>query len=259
MHLKLISCNVFMREAAICLARSPHIIDVEFTELGEHVHPDKLRALLQGHIDAADERVTPYDAILLLFGICGNATAGLQARRAPLVLPRAHDCCTILLGSRDAFKEHFADNPSMPFSSSGYMERGDYYMRTDDGESALHYGDAYAAYVEQYGEENARFIWDSLHPKHPELESKAVFIDLPETHHLGAAERFREKVEADGKTCTVLPGSLSLIDGLLSGAWDPECFLKVEPGQSIQAVYDWDEVVRAGEGENVQQPTRHVQ
>ena len=34
MLLKLIACNVFMREACLCIARSPHVIDVDFLELG---------------------------------------------------------------------------------------------------------------------------------------------------------------------------------------------------------------------------------
>jgi len=43
MHLKLISCNVFQREASWCIARSPHVIDVECTELGEHARSVGLR------------------------------------------------------------------------------------------------------------------------------------------------------------------------------------------------------------------------
>ena len=248
MRLKLIACNVFMREAAICLARSPHIIDVTFTELGEHAQSDKLRDILQGHIDAVEQCATPYDAVLLLFGLCGNATVGLQARGTPLILPRAHDCCTILLGSKQAFQEHFSDNPSTPFSSAGYIERGDYYMRTTEDGEELQHGDAYAAYVEQYGEENARYIWESMHPERPESDAPAVFIDIPETRHLGYAEQFKSRVEEDGKTCLVLPGSLKMIDGLLNGTWDEELFLRVEPGQQIEGVYDWDTVVRAGGG-----------
>ncbi len=245
MLLKLIACNVFMREVCHCVARSPHIIDVEFTELGEHIHPENLRGTIQGRIDAAGQSAKRYEAVLLAFGMCGNAAVGLQARSAPLVIPRAHDCCTVLLGARSAFKEHFADNPSMPFSSAGYIERGEYYLRKEDGESRIAYGDQYAAYVEQYGEENAKYIWDQMHPPHPELGNKAVFIDIPETAHLGYWERFKQQAEADGKEATRLVGSLRLIQSLISGAWDEADFLVVPPGQRIVGVYDWERVVRA--------------
>jgi hypothetical protein len=245
MRLKLIACNVFMREACFCVARSPHVIDVEFTELGDHIHSETLRGMLQARIDAVEASGKKYDAIVLLFGLCGNATVGLQARTMPLVIPRAHDCCTILLGSKDAFRTYFSDNPSRPFSSAGYLERGDYYMRVEDGENRMHYGDAYAAYVEQYGEENAKYIWETMHPAHVEIDQQAFFIEIPETAELGYAAQFKTRVEAEGKTCTVLPGSLEIVRKLLDGEWDEQVFLKVAAGRTVQGVYDWVEVIRS--------------
>ena len=170
----------------------------------------------------------------------------LHARKTRLVMPRAHDCCTILLGSKERFKECFQDNPSMPFSSAGYMERGDYYVRTDEAEGTIHYGDQYAALVVQYGEENARYVWEAMHPKELEQTSnKVVFIDLPETAALGYAQCFQAKAEKDGKLCIRVEGSLALIQNLLKGDWNPADFLVVEPGQQTVGVYDWTEIIRA--------------
>lgn len=246
MLLKLIACNVFMREACGCIARSPHVIDVEFLELGEHAQPQVLNASLQAKIDQTEQASKTYDAILLLYGLCGNAAVGLQARKTKLVLPRAHDCCTILLGSKERFQEHFQDNPSTPFSSVGYLERGSYYLRTEGGERQLQFGDQYAALVAQYGEDNAKYIWESMYPQTADPEgSRVVFIELPETSDLGAADRFRTQAERHGKTCQQLDGSLSLIRRLLNGDWDPADFLVVEPNHQTTGVYDWTEIVRA--------------
>lgn len=246
MLLKLIACNVFMREACLCIARSPHVIDVDFFELGEHMQPQRLREALQAKIDEAGRAAKNYDAILLLYGLCGNAAVGLQATRVRLVIPRAHDCCTILLGSRHRFQEHFQANPSMPFSSVGYVERGSYYIRTSEGDGQIRYGDQYAALVEQYGEDNAKYIWESMHPPGTEqVDHQAIFIDLPETAPLGRLERFRQQAEQEGKTCVRLEGSLTLIRNLLDGQWNPADFLIVEPGQQTAGVYDWSEIIRA--------------
>lgn len=245
MHLKIIACNVFQREVCLCAAQSPHVIDLEFTELGEHVHSDTLRGKLQARIDAAEAAAKTYDAIVLLFGICGNATIGLEARKTRLVIPRAHDCCTVLLGSRDKFKEHFGDKPSTPFGSAGYLERGDYYMRMENGEATLHFGDAFAAYVEQYGEENARYIWETMHPQEKVGDKRAVFIDIPETSHLGYADQFKARAEADGREFVRLQGSLTLIRDLLNGTWRQSEVLEVPPGHKVAGVYDWDEIIRA--------------
>lgn len=244
MHLKLISCNVFQRETSWCLARTPHVIDVEYTELGEHARSNGLRQLIQSRIDATEASGKHYDAILLLFGLCGNATVGIQARRTPLVIPRAHDCCTILLGSKAKFAEHFGTAPSTPFSSAGYIERGNYFLRTgDDGNSEVEYGDSYQALVEKYGEEDAKYIWAEMHPDHG--DDKAVFIDLPQTTHLGYAKEFRTKAAAAGKQPVELPGDIRLIQNLINGEWDPKEYLRVPPASAIDGVYDWDEVMRA--------------
>lgn len=247
MLFKLLACNVFMREACLAIARSPHVVDVEFFELGEHVNSTALRSRLQAAIDAAAASPKRYEAVLLLYGLCGNTVVGLEARGAPLVLPRAHDCCTVLLGARATFQEHFADNPSLPFSCAGYMERGEYYLRTIGEEgSRLYYGDQYAALVEQYGEENAKYVWETMHPPHLEqADRRAVFIAHPETAALGHAERFAAAAAAEGKTLVRLDGSLRLIHALLAGVWDPVEFLVVQPGQRITGVYDWTEIVRA--------------
>ena len=125
-----------------------------------------------GRIDATEASGKNYDAILLLFGVCGNATVGIQARRTRLVIPRAHDCCTILLGSKASFTEHFGKAPSTPFSSAGYIERGSYFLRTeDDGSAHVQMGDSYQALVEKYGEEDAKYIWAEMYPEHKDRKS----------------------------------------------------------------------------------------
>ncbi len=246
-RLRVIACNLFWRELCWCAARTPNLLDIEFVELGEHAQPNRLRERLQERITAAENEDKAYDAILLAFGLCGNATVGLRSARTPLILPRAHDCATLLLGSREIFRKHFADNPSRGFSSSGYMERGDYFLRTDEaGGTRVQPGDEYAAYVAQYGEENARYLMETLNPAHAAGDdTSAIFIEIPETRGAGALERFLEKAQAAGKTALVLPGNLRLIRMLLDGEWPEAEFLTAPAGQAIAGVYDWDRIVKA--------------
>src|SRR5512145_3012711 len=111
---KLIGCEVFLRELCAAIAESPNAIDPEFLEIGLHNEPGRLRGALQARIDAAGDGC---EAVLLAYGLCGNGLAGLRAGRVPLVIPRAHDCCTILLGSRAAYEEHFGRSPSASWTS----------------------------------------------------------------------------------------------------------------------------------------------
>jgi hypothetical protein len=253
MELKLIACEVFFREICLCAASSPHRIDVEFTEKGAHDKSDVLRGIIQEKITAAESGTRRYDAILLGFGLCGNSVLGMRAGSVPLVIPRAHDCCTIFLGSRAEFARHFKDNPSMPFSSTGYMERGGtpiHEATTLDFVPGV--SKEYQDLVAQYGEENARYIYETLTVSTDRAvgntgDNRVVFIDVPEFSHLGFADRCRAQAEAAGKQFQVLPGDMRLIRKLVRGEWDPEEFLVVEPGRKIGGVYDWEKIMRAEE------------
>jgi len=243
MVLKLIACEVFYREVCLCVATSPHRVDLEFTEKNAHERSDFLRALVQSKIDAAETGSVAYDAILLGFGLCGNGVLGAAAKKTPLVLPRAHDCCTLFLGSRRAFKEHFSDNPSLPFSSVGYMERGGTWMHDASAIQVPGLNKKFEEYATLYGVENAKYIMETLTAS--QQDNQIVFIDVPELSYLGFAEKAKAEAQASGRQFVQLPGDMRLIRKLVHGDWDAEEFLVLKPGQKIGAVYDWDEIVRA--------------
>jgi hypothetical protein len=243
---RLIACNVFQRELSIALGASRHIVDPEFLELGLHERADNLRATLQQRIDEASRARAPggepYDAILLAYGLCGNGTAGLEARNLPIVMPRAHDCCTVLLGSRAALAEYFGDSPSASWSSAGYVERGATYFRSSVLGQSSGIGLEYTALVEQYGEENAAYVWETLHPELHETTLR--YIETPETAHLGFADLLRDRAAAEGKDFLLIPGSSRLLRALVDGEWDPDEFLVVPPGGRIEPAWDLERVVQ---------------
>jgi hypothetical protein len=241
LRLKLIACNVFQREICYCLARVPHVIDPEFIELGAHSNPGLLRRRIQERIDAAEESGTKYDAILLLYGLCGNAGAGLIARGAPLVMPRAHDCATVLLGSKARFAEVFGDNPSRPFSSVGYFERSGESYRSEGG--VWDGSDTYEDYVERYGEDNARYLWETLHA--PVSDGSALFIDIPETTSAEVAVLALRRLSECGLAARKVAGSLRLIESLLGGIWSDDDFVVIPVKGRTRGVYDHDRVIEA--------------
>jgi hypothetical protein len=245
MVLKLIACEVLYREVCHHTARSPHRVDIDFNEKDAHDRSDVLRALLQSKIDAAESAKRRYDAVLLAYGLCGNSTLDLRARSIPLVIPRAHDCCTLFLGSKERYKEHFAANPSLPFSAAGYMERGESVFHTG-GTADGGAGEAkFRELVERYGEENARYVWQTMYVAPTHGDNRLVYIRVPETDHLGYDRRCREAAAREGKEYVELAGDSRLVRLLVSGEWDPAEFLTVPPGERIGGVYDWDEIIRA--------------
>ncbi|HHW30296.1 MAG TPA: DUF1638 domain-containing protein [Clostridiaceae bacterium] len=241
MKYKLICCEVFMRIVCMEIATTSNTIDPEFTKLGAHENPDSLRDIIQEKIDSIREE-DGYDAVLLGYGLCGNAALRLKAGSVPLVIPRAHDCCTIFLGSKDRFLEHFKDRLSASWSSAGYAERSTEYLRETDTGKFLGLDRSYQELVEQYGEDNARYIWDILHPENYQKDD-LIYIRIPEFESLGYLEKLKEKASQEGRNVQVLEGDTRLIKKLINGQWDEEEFLLVPPGRSIAAVYDHKEII----------------
>src|SRR5690554_321807 len=243
MLLKLIACEIFTREICYCVARSPHRVDLEFTDIGAHENSDTLRTILQERIDRASKSKKNYDAVLLCYGLCGNATVNLTARKTRLVIPRAHDCCTLFLGSKKKFQKYFGNNPSRPFYATGCCEREyDNFSRRVNIPGAP--VENFESYVKRYGQENAEYLWDILHQKEKE-PGDMIFIQIQETARLGYAEKCRVAAAADGKKYIELPGDIRLIKNLVFGNWKNEDFLVVQPFHRTTGVYDWDEIIRA--------------
>ncbi len=241
MAIKLLACKVFQHELEYLTRSLGGDWEVEYFELGEHARPTSLRAKLQARIDAIAEGPERYAAVVLAYGLCGRATDGLQARRETLVIPRAHDCATLLLGSRKTFETYFREMPSTPFSSVGYMTEGNYYFESGE----LEKGDSYAALVSQYGEEDAQYIWEAMHPRLEGELQPILYIENPEVADSGLLEKCRAKAAEEGREFRLLAGNLRLLRQLLTGPYPEEEFLTVRPGQTVRQVGDWDEIIRA--------------
>lgn len=244
MKLKLIACEVLTREVGFCVAQSPHTIDIEFTKKNAHDNAAYLRQILQDKIQEADGQ--DYDAILLGIGLCGNSTAGIKSGNTKIIIPRAHDCCTIFLGSRHRFKELFENRPSTPFTSAGYMERGSSLMH-DSSDFAQQAGlqQSMEDYIAIYGEDSGRYLWETLHQNTENQNKDIVYIEIPELEHLGFADKAMKWAGVNNKNFIKEVGSINLIKKLLSGDWNEAEFLTVNPGETIDPVYDWDKVVQS--------------
>ncbi len=239
MRLRLIACEVLAREVYLCAAFSPHTVDVELIEKGLHNTPDLLRAQLQDRIDALCNG--PYDALILGYGLCGNALLGLTARDVRLVMPRAHDCITLYLGSRESYNTRFSDNPGTYYYTSDYIER----VCFDPKTAAISLGavtqqdlqSVYEDYVVKYGKDNADYLMEVM-GAWAEHYSRAVFIDQAETRFLDYERVAVDEAKRRGWSYEKIAGSLALFRQLLAGEWPDDDFLVLEPGQKVIASYD---------------------
>lgn len=225
------------REFGAVAERSGHAVDVEFQEFGLHRTPDELREQTQQAIDRVPEG--EFDYILLGYGICSRGLAGIIARHTPLVIPRAHDCITLLLGSRERYGREFAEYPGTYYYSSGWIERAGALEEDGQYQSQKHLAERqhYLEYVEKYGEDNAQFLIEQESAWALQY-SRAVLINTG----LGAIDQYRaftrEIARSNDWEYVELRGDDRLMGGLVEGDWSEDEFLVVPPGQMTAESYD---------------------
>jgi hypothetical protein len=238
MRLKLICCEVFYREMCETIAHSPHQVDVEFLPKGLHdIGCTGMQARLQEVIGKVDE--ASYDQILMGYGLCNNGILGITARTIPIVVPRAHDCMAVFFGSRKRYEAYFEQHPGTYFLTTGWIERG-----TAEGElsqlsiSHAHGMDlTYQQMVEMYGEENARYLFDTLgdQTKH---YNRLTFLKMGIEPNGSFEQRARERAAEKNLEFHQEDGNLRLIRALVNGPWNDDEFLVVPPGYKIAVRYD---------------------
>jgi len=237
-RLKVVGCAVFEDELRAVAQETPNEIDVELLDAGLHAAPDRLRLRAQEAIDRA-ARSGRYDAVCLAYGLCGRGIVGLIAREIPVVIPRAHDCITLFLGSLRAYREQFAQHPGTFYFTTGWYKHKAHPEQTKA--AAAHRFDPtrhahYAEFCGQYGKANARYIIEFMESWRRNY-SRAALID----HGYATdeqAEATRAVADAAGWSYERLPGSMALLEGLVSGDWDEARFLVVGPGCKVIATND---------------------
>lgn len=237
MKIKLIACEALTRELGLTTAKSKHIFDAVFLPFELHSTPDKLRTTIQSEIDSAEGG--GYDFIALGYCLCSRGTAELIARSIPVVIPRGHDCITMLLGSRARYSDEFGSHPGTYYYSPGWIERsdGDVEQGNITAKKDRETNERYLEYVRKYGEDNANFLieqetlWLANY-------TRAALIDMG----IGDIDAYRNFVKNVAATHNwehaEIKGEWPLIERLAAGEWNDEDFLIVKPGERVVETFD---------------------
>lgn len=225
----MITCAVLELEIEAFARDLPHVTAIVKVEQGLHNEPDRLRRELQVVVDQVEREHAP-DAIVLGYGLCSRGVEGVCARSARIVLARAHDCITLLLGSKDRYADYVRRHPGTYWYSPGWNKH-----HIPPGEER--HRRLLEQYVRQYGEDNAEFLMEQEQHWFKTYD-RATFVDL------GVSDAQTD--EAYTARCAAWlgwgydrqRGDPELLRALLSGPWDDERFLVLEPGQTVRMTAD---------------------
>ena len=240
MRLRLISCEVLYREMCAAVARAPHQVDIEFLPKGLHdLGGAIMRARLQDLVDATD--ASRHDAVLFGYALCGNGVAGLECRTVPLVIPRAHDCIALLMGSRQRYQEYFDNSPGVYFRSTGWLERGEGLDQATMRIVRDRTGSGYTLedLIDRYGEDNGRYLFEQF-SGYQHSYRRLTYIETGLEPDGSFEQRAREEAVRRNWEFERISGDLRLFEALVSGQWDERDFLVVPPGFRVKPTYDGD-------------------
>lgn len=220
----LIACRVLEAEIAALTHGDAHIRGREFFEIGLHDQPTGLREKLAGAIARA-EADPAVEAVVLVYGLCGLALVDLAPRRCPLIVPRAHDCITLFLGSKERYAACMHADPGLYWYSPGWNR--DKRVPGPDREAHLR-----RVYTEKFGTEDAEALI-AMERDAFALHTGAGYVDLglpDDEQHRDYAARCAGTL---GWTLACHRGDPTLLRDLLHGPWDDARFLVVPPGHGI--------------------------
>lgn len=228
-RIAVVSCAVLEAEVEHYAKPFKNLIHFEWLPQGLHNEPDRLRTELQLAVDRVENQVAP-DAIVLGYGLCSRGTEGVFTRHAKLVMPRAHDCITVLLGSKERYSQYVRERPGTYWYSPGWLKH-----HTPPGKER--YEKLLQQYVEKYGAENAEFLMQEEQNWFKTYD-RATYVNLT----IGATERdldyTRECAQWLGWSFDHQRGDPSLLESLLAGEWDDNRFIILEPGQTLRMTAD---------------------
>ena len=134
---------------------------------------------------------------------------------------------TILLGSKEKYKEYFESHRGIYWYSPGWIE-----SNLMPGKER--YEQTLAEYTEKYGQDNAEYLMEAEQTWMKEY-SWATYIDWPQLDGEKHKQYTKDCSEYLKWKYDEIKGDSSLMQKLVDGDWDDETFCTIKPGQEIAA------------------------
>lgn len=241
-RLLLIACRVFERELELLARTAKTDLQIHYLEIGLHERPSReLGAALQLAVNTVP--ADAYDAVGLGYGLCNRGLVGLKAHGLPLIIPRAHDCLGMLLGSSKRYLAELEKQPGTYFQSAGWIEHlpADRTLRplaAGNESSGSGLSLSKEALIARYGEEDAKYLMEEI-ASFTRHYKRLAYIATPVRDGEQRERKACEIAAQQGWQFESLPGDLGWLRRLVDGEWADKEFLVLKPHQQRVALsYD---------------------
>ncbi len=232
-RLVVIACPSLQPDLEMLAAKAEAAIAFHHLERGLHEQSgEPLRLALQSAIDQSTE----CDAIVIAYGLCNRSVVGLKARAVPVVIPRAHDCIGILLGSSRRYLDEVAAKPGTYFQSAGWLKAA-----RDERQPEFTFGPnsnvTRERLAERYGEDAADYLVDQFEgfTRH---YRRLAYIAMPVDAAQGWEGEARNIATRRNWQYDRLEGDPGWLSRLLNGVWNDTEFLMLQPGERVTLTAD---------------------
>ena len=141
------------------------------------------------------------------------------------MVPRGHDCITVLLGSKERYQEYFDTHRGVYWYSPGWIESG-----KQPGKER--YESLLEEYTAKYGPDNAQYLLEVEQTWMKEYQW-ATYVDWGLSESDAYKAFTRDCAAFLGWNYGEMTGDPGLMQRFVDGLWSDEEFLIVRPGQRI--------------------------
>ena len=248
MKIKLIACKALTREFSYLCAQSEHNIDITYIRQGYHNAPEVLRRNLQEEIDRIEGGNDPhsnennanpsrnnlctqpdFDVILIGYGICSKGTLGLTSKRYKIVIPKCHDCISLLLGSPREYKEAFNKYNGCFWYTASWIENSNMPSEETTAREIEYYKE------QEYDDETIEYLLEDS-KKWESAYNYAGYINMPFYNNDPFKDYTKKAAEFMQWDYIELEGKLTYMERFLNGDWDNDDFIVINPGEVVNEV-----------------------
>lgn len=225
----LVCCTVFEPEIRLLASTAPNVRSMKFIDQSYHDRPNVLREHIRTAI--AELETDPLvEVVVFGFGLCSRTIEQLTTTRCPLVIPRAHDCISLLLGSAERYASCMKECPGTYWYSRGWLAGGR--VLTPEKLEQQH-----AEIAAKYDVELADEMLESERQVLRTYQ-RACYVDLGLFESHADFERTKQIAAAFSWEPRLEHGDPGWLTRMLTGPWDEREFLVLQPGEMAECSGD---------------------